>query len=69
MATCFSPELAPGFFEPRSRFNSAVMPDCLPSMAKRPIRVSLMTSAAAMQPIMASQSGRRACSQGSTAWM
>ena len=44
-------------------------PLCGPSMRKRPSRVRRITSPADMPAIMASHWSRRACSQGSTAWM
>jgi hypothetical protein len=48
---------------PRSRLSSAIGPDCcLACMSKRPSRVSLTTSAAEMQAIIASQLSRRASS-------
>ena len=74
MATCWAPALMPLAWPfalpPRRRFSSASMPPwLLPSMEKRPRRVSLTISPAEMQPTMASQWSRRACRSGSTAWI
>ena len=52
-----------------SRLSSAIAPLCLACMSNRPIRVSLTTSVAEMQEIIASQLSRRASSHGRTAWM
>src|SRR3990167_1208343 len=51
---------------PRKRLSRAIGPLVLPSILKRPMRVSLVTSAALMMQTIASQWSRRACSAASS---